>query len=126
MPKYNYQNTKLELISIFHRRQTDGGNGFDAYVVSEHIGRVADFDGVGDVAEDGSDPEEHREAAKKLFAEFDPFRRRFGRRQGVGSIPLQVGLGLSCGQSLPNVVISPLIIFFLIYPQYYALVAIDR
>ncbi len=73
---------------------------FRTYVVAEHVLLGADFDGIGDKAEDRSHPEEHRESAEKVLAELDPFRRRPGRRQSVRPVALEDGLGLRCSQAL--------------------------
>ena len=56
------------------------------------------LDGVGEEAEDGAEPEEHCEAAEEVLRELDPLRRGGRRRQGVGPVPLPVGLGLVGGQ----------------------------
>lgn len=70
------------------------------YVVTEHVLFCADFNRVGDEAKDGADPQEHGKAAEEVLAEFHPFRRRFGWRQGVGTVAFKDGLGLCCSQAL--------------------------
>lgn len=72
----------------------------DTYVVAEHVLFGADFDRVGDKAEDGADPQQHGKAAKEVLAEFHPFGRRLWWRQGVGTVAFKDGLGLRCCQTL--------------------------
>lgn len=54
-------------------------------------------------AEDGTDPEQDREAAEQLTAELDPLRGGGGRSQGVWTIPGQnlhsSGVGQALGES---------------------------
>jgi hypothetical protein len=64
------------------------------HVISEYILLGTDFNGIGDEAEDSTDPEEHGEASEEVLAKFHPFGSRLGRRQSVGSVPLQIGFGL--------------------------------
>ena len=52
-------------------------------IVAKHL------DTVGNKAEDGSKPEEHRKAREEAFAELHPLRHRGGRRQGVRSVFLE-------------------------------------
>ena len=52
-------------------------------IVAKHL------DTVGNKAEDGSKPEEHRKARKEAFAELHPLGHRGGRRQGVRSVLLE-------------------------------------
>ncbi len=78
IPKYNcfhilyIQNNRLKL-----------GNYFSsffllelfAYVITENVWVVADFNSVSDVAKNSADPQEHGETAKKLVAKLNPFWR---------------------------------------------------
>lgn len=72
---------------------------------------LAVFDAVGDEAEQGADPEHQREAAEEVLGEFDPFGRRFGRRQRVRPVALQIGRRLLRRQSLANLTSSANISF---------------
>lgn len=67
------------------------------------VGRLfagARLNGVGDEAEHGADPQQHRETAKQVLAEFDPFGCLFGRGQCVRTVALQVLLGLGVTKTL--------------------------
>lgn len=44
------------------------------------------LDGVRQEAEDGTDPEQDREATKQLAAKLNPLRGRGGRGESIGSI----------------------------------------
>ncbi len=70
------------------------------YIVTQGIWIVSHFNSVSNVAENGTNPQEHRETTEELFAEFHPFRCGLWRREGVGAVLFKVALGLSCGQSL--------------------------
>ena len=86
------------------------------HIVSEDIRVLAVFNRVGDVTEDGTNPQKHRETTKELLAKFDPFRRRFGRSKAIGPIAFQVGLGLLRRQTLiVNSKIGILIIWLLVF-----------
>ena len=50
---------------------------------------ISHLDAVGNKAEDGSKPEEHRKAREEAFAELDPLWHSGGRRQGVRSVLLE-------------------------------------
>ena len=87
----------------------DGGMGREndvqvgcSYVIAEDVVFAGDFDGVGDEAEDGTDPQQHGESSEEILAEFDPLGRRLGRRQGVGTVALEDRLGLRHRQTLSD------------------------
>ena len=70
------------------------------YVIAEDVLFAADLDGVGDEAEDSTDPEQHGESSEEVLAEFHPFGRRLGRRQSIGTVALEDRLGLRHRQTL--------------------------
>lgn len=71
-----------------------------AHVIAKNVWIICDFNGVGDIAKDGTDPQEHRETAKELIAEFHPFGRCLWRRQSIWTITFIVGFCLCCRQTL--------------------------
>ena len=71
-----------------------------SYVVAEDVLFAADFDGVGEEAEDGTDPQQQRESTEEVLAELDPLGRHLGRRQRVGPVTLENRLGLCHCQTL--------------------------
>jgi hypothetical protein len=58
------------------------------------------LDGIGNEAQDRSDPEKKGEPAEEIFAELDPFWRLLGWCQGIGAVTLKVLPGLRLRQSL--------------------------
>lgn len=58
------------------------------------------LDGVGQEAEDGTDPQQDGEAAEQLATELDPLWGGGGWSQGVGAVPGQVFCCLGIGQTL--------------------------
>lgn len=69
------------------------------------VGRLfagARLNRVGDEAEYGADPQQHRKATKQVLAEFNPFGCLFGGRQRVRAVALQVLLGLGVTKTLKN------------------------
>ena len=61
--------------------------------------RGPSLNGVGEKAEDGPEPQKHREAAKEVLRELDPLGRGGRRREGIGPVALAVGLGLRLGEA---------------------------
>ncbi len=67
------------------------------------IGRLVlcgHLDGVGQEAEDGTNPEQDGEAAEQLTAELDPLRGGGGRSQSVWTVPGQNLHSSGVGQAL--------------------------
>ena len=72
----------------------------DSYVIIWRLLEGSRLNGVGDEAEDGTDPEQHREAVEEVLAELDPLGDLLGRRERVRAVPVQVLLGTRLGQTL--------------------------
>lgn len=72
------------------------------YVISSWFILCSSLDGVGQEAEDGTDPQQNGEAAKQLTTELDPLGGGGGWSQGVGSISGQILCCLRIGQTLSN------------------------
>lgn len=73
-----------------------------SYVISGRFILCSSLDGVGQEAEDGTDPQQNGEATKQLTAELDPLGGGGGWSQGVGSISGQILCCLRIGQTLSN------------------------
>lgn len=84
------------------------GRPTEVQVVVRRLLEGGCLDRVGQEAEDGAQPQEHGEPAKEVLAKLDPFRRRRGRRQLVGAVPVLVGLGLGRGEAGLEVGAQPL------------------
>ena len=66
------------------------------------------LDAVGNEAEDGAKPEEHGKAREETFAEFDPLRHSWGRRQRVWTVLLDAGSNQVVRQPVLNGGLEPL------------------
>ena len=70
------------------------------YVIPSGLVLCGSLDGVGQKAEDGTDPQQDGESTKQLAAELDPLWSGGGWSQGVGAVPGQVLCCLGIGQTL--------------------------
>lgn len=71
-----------------------------SHIVSGRLVLRGRLDGVGQEAEDSSDPQQDGEASKELSAKFDPFRGGGGWSESVGTIPSEILRSFSVGQTL--------------------------
>ena len=70
------------------------------YIVPCGLILSGSLDGVGQKAEDGSDPQQDGEAAEQLPAELHPLRGGGWRGQGIGSVADQELSSLGVSQTL--------------------------
>lgn len=70
------------------------------HVIPSGLVLCGSLDGVGQKAEDSTDPQQDGEATKQLATEFYPFWSGGGWSQGVGAVPGQVLCCLGIGQTL--------------------------
>lgn len=70
------------------------------YVISRRFVLCGSLDGVGQEAEDGTNPQQNGEATKQLTTKLDPFGGGGGWSQGIGSISGQILCCLCIGQTL--------------------------
>lgn len=71
-----------------------------SHIVSSRLVLRGGLDGIGQEAEDGSDPQQDGKPSEELSAEFDPLRGGGGRGESVGTITSEVLRRLSISQTL--------------------------
>lgn len=71
-----------------------------SHIVSSRLVLRGGLDGVGQEAEDGSDPQQDGESSEELSAEFDPLRGGGGWGESVGTVPSEVLRRLGISQTL--------------------------
>lgn len=71
-----------------------------SHIVSSRLVLRGGLDGVGQEAEDGSDPQQDGEPSEELSAEFDPLWGGGGWGESIGTITSEVLRSLSIGQTL--------------------------
>ncbi len=74
-----------------------------AHIVFERILAGGDVDTVGDEAENGADPEQHREAAEQILAELHPLGHFLRRTERVRTVPLHDLPRLLISQALTEI-----------------------
>lgn len=84
----------------FHRCNDMQCARASSHIVSGRLVLRGSLDGVGQKAEDSSDPQQDGEASKELSAEFDPFRGGGGWGESVGSITSEILRSFSVSQTL--------------------------
>lgn len=74
-----------------------------SHIIARRVVLCGCLDGVSQEAEDGTDPQQDREATEQLAAKLNPLGGRGGRGEGIGSISKQKLCCPGVGQALATI-----------------------